>query len=220
MKIIKKICCPVALNIVLWIYSQRLTEYAPDFAGLFGQWTADFDRFNAMCIHWIAMRIAAWLSALWQMLWLEQRFMIYLFIRERNYRKMFVRQYERCVLGVVGYFAAQLLVFAALAVRSYGVSFVCSGFPQMELWAAWINEILGALNFCLLVYGLYCKTRRAEISFLLVLAARMALGCAVGGLSQYLYLCLAVNLFGNMILTVCVMNVAGAGFYDRVQGEA
>lgn len=220
MKIIKKMCCLVALNIVLWIYSQKMTGYVSDFSVLFGQWTADFDRFNAMCIHWIAMRITAWLLALWQMLWLEQCFMIYLFIRERNYRKMFVRQYEKCALGVVGYFITQLLVFALLAVRSYGIGFVYNGFLQTELWAVWLNEILGTLNFCLLVYGLHCKTRKAEISFLIILAARMVLGCAVGGLSQYLYLCLAGNLLGNMILTVCVMNVAGAGFYDRVQGEA
>lgn len=220
MKIIKKMCCLAVLNIVLWVYSQKMTGYVSDFAVLFGQWAADFDRFNAMCIHWIAMRITAWLFTLWQMFWLEQRFMIYLFLRERSYRKMFVRQYGKCALGVVGYFVTQLLVFAVLAVRHYGGSFVYSGFRQTELWAVLMNETLGTLNFCLLVYGLYCKTRKAEISFLIILAARMTLGCAVGGLSQYFYVCLALNLLGNMMLAMYVMHVAGTGFYNRVQGEA
>ena len=55
---------------------------------------------------------------------------------------------------------------------------------------------------------------------LIVLVARLALGCMTGGLTQYLYIGLLVNPLGNVCLSIGVMHLAGVGFYDRIQGEA
>lgn len=221
MKIFKKVCFLIILNILLWIYAGKLDGYTSDFARQFCMWAADFEQFDAACIRWMAMRITIWLSVLWKLLWLEQSFMLYLFIRERNYKKMFMKQYGYCLFDVIAYFGMQLLVFSALAIRHDGSIFgVVQGFMQLKLWAVLINEIFGTLNMCMFIYGLYCVTRKVEVSFLIVLVARLALGCMTGGLTQYLYIGLLVNPLGNVCLSIGVMHLAGVGFYDRIQGEA
>lgn len=221
MKIVKKTCGLILLNILLWTYSVRMTGYIPDFASLIRRWSADFEQFNAACIHWFAMRITIWLFVLWRLLWLEQRFMLYLFIRERNYMKMFVKQYVMCLIDTIFYFSIQLFVFAVQAAwYDKEVHGVLYGLVQPELWIVLVNEIFGVLNMCMFVYGLYCIIGKAETSFLLVLTARLILGCMAGGFTQYLDAGLVVNILGNAVLLAGVMYLAGRGFYDRMLGEA
>ncbi len=221
MRIIKCICCFVVLNVSLWLYSETILGQKNNFVELLSAWTVDFDKFDTVCIHWIAMRIVIWLYILWKMLWLEQSFMLYLFIRERNYKKMFIRQYGKCIMGTAVYFGVQFLSFAVMFCQN-GARFsdVLWCFGQKELWEIFLNETVGALNLCLLIYLLYCMFQKAEISFLVVLGMRLLLGFTVGGITKNLQISLMSGLALNGVLFIIVMNQAGANFYDRVQGEA
>ena len=220
MKIAKSLFYLIILNALLWMYSERIFGLQSDFTSLICLWTKDFDKFDTMCIHWITMRISIWLYVLWKTLWLEQSFMLYLFVRERNYKKMFAKQYKKCVLGTVIYFGIQILVFAVLFIwNGNKVSSVLQCFFRVELWVVIINEVIGVLNLCLSIYLIYCVTRRIEISFLAVLGARLLLGFIIGSMAKYMYAKLFFNIVFIVILLAGVIDYAGAKFYDRIQGD-
>lgn len=221
MRIIKKAGCLIVLNVLLWVYSETMLGLKNDFTELIYSWAIDFEGFNAACIHWIAMRISIWLYVLWKMLWLEQSFMLYLFIRERNYNKMFIRQYGKCVISALIYFGTQILIFAVLFCQKGGsFDHIMQCLLQKDLWRIFINQTAGALNLCLLIYFLYCITRKAEISFMIVLGARLLLGFAVGSMQEYMHISWVPNLILNIVLLSAAVHFAGSKFYDRVQGEA
>lgn len=220
MKIIKNVCWLVVLNVSLWAYSETIFGLKHDFAELIYSWAIDFDKFDTVCIHWIAMRIAIWLYVLWKMLWLEQSFMLYLFIRERNYKKMFIKQYGKCVMNAVVYFGAQMLIFAIIFLQYSGsAGNIAQCFLQKELWLVFLNQVTGVLNLCLLIYFLYCITKKVEISFLIVLGARLLMGFTAGSITKYTYVSLILNLALNGVLIIGVLYFASAKFYDRIQGE-
>lgn len=220
MKTVKKLLCLTVLHMMLWIYSAKIKGIPADFTALMRLWMTDFRGLDASCIHWIAIRIVIWIYVLWEMLWLEQGFALYLFVRERNYRKMFVKQYVKCIGDVLLYFGMQTAIFALLFVKNGGApGNVLHSIAGIDLWVAIGSEALGALNLCLLVYFLYCVTKKAELGFLIVLGMRLSVGFAIGNISQYTKERLIVNMAAAVLLLAVVINFAGFYFYKRIQGE-
>lgn len=217
MKIARKICILIGLNILLWIYSERVYGIESSYLALVQSWMRGFSKLDAACIHWIAMRIYVWLYILWNILWLEKSFALYLFIREHNFKRMFIKQYIRCFYETILYFAIQVIVFAALFYMHSGEGrSIVNAFGNIEIWQIVFEECITALNFSLLVYFLYCYSKKVEVGFILVLLLKILISFVFKNRVEWGVL---LALILNAGLTFITMTYSSVKFYERVQGE-
>jgi hypothetical protein len=177
-------------------------------------WEIRFTRINGECIQWIGMRLIGWILVYLTMMRLESRFTIFLFIRQRNYLTLFLKMYVNCLYRVLLYFALSMAVMAFFYSGISDVKTVGMMLFRKEMFAIYIKECFGCLNFCLAVYLVYCLTKRAEISFLAVLACRLMGGVFIQGLEVGMIAGIALNL----LLAGVALMLSAHNFADRISG--
>lgn len=215
MKVVKKICAFAGIDFLMWIYSEALYGIEDDYVELMRSWMRGFHNIDAAYIHWIALRICIWLCVLWNMLQLEKSFCLYLFIREHNFKRIFMKQYIKCVCETILYFMLQAFVFAVLLYIWGEKQGIRISFENREMGMIILKECIAALNFCLLVYGLYCCLKKIEISFIFIFLFELIIRVIPGNGE----INLMPELLLNIGLVIAVMNYSSAGFYERIQGE-
>lgn len=215
MKAVKRLCAFAGIDFLMWIYSEALYGTETDYVKLMRSWMRGFSNIDAAYIHWIALRICIWLCVLWNMLQLEKSFCLYLFIREHNFKRIFMKQYIKCVYETILYFTLQAIVFAVLWNMEGEKQGIWRFFENRVIWMIILKECVAALNFCLLVYGLYCCLKRIEIGFIFMSLFELAIRFILGDRE----IILMPELFLNIVLTIAVMNYSSVKFYERIQGE-
>ena len=197
-KPVKLISMALLFFLLAWYSRLFLMETGEDL--LVCTWNRTFHRFEADCIYWITMRLAAWILIYLHLLRLESGFSIYLFLRQRSYGKVFLYTYAGCVGRAVCYYGVGTLamaIFHSLALPGMDMgNLLC----RSVLLQALAEEVLEALSFCLAAYVVHCIVRHAEAGFLAVLAGRLLLNFVTSGNRPILPVQLAVNL-----LMICVV---------------
>lgn len=163
-------------------------------------WDRTFQRFGPDCIYWIAMRITAWITVYLHLLRLESGFSIYLFLRQKSYGKVFLHTYTGCMGRAVCYYGAGTLIMAVFfGLMGSGVD-LGELLQQSGLLQTLAEESLEALSFCLAAYVAHCVFRKAEAGFLVILAGRLLLNFATGGVRPALPIQTAVNLIMTCVV--------------------
>ncbi len=174
-------------------------------------WNRTFRRFGPDCIYWIAMRLAAWISIYLHLLRLESGFSVYLFLRQRSYGKVFLHTYAGCVGRAVCYYGVGTLAMAVFHGLTLPGMDIGSLLRQNGLLQILAEEGLEALSFCLAAYAVHCIFRHAEAGFLAVLAGRLLLNFATGGVRPML----PVQLAANLVMTGLVFFMVFHDFAEK-----
>ena len=174
-------------------------------------WNCTFHRFGPDCVYWITMRITAWLSVYINLLRLESGFSICLFIRQRSYGKVFLRTYMGCARRAVCYYGVGTLVMAIFIGLAGGGINPGKMLRQSGLLLSLAEESLEALSFGLGAYAVHFVFGKAEAGFLAVLAGRLLLNFATGGVRPALPVQIAVN----MIMIGVVFFLAFRDFAEK-----
>lgn len=176
-------------------------------------WSSSFTKFDAKCIHWIALRLTIWIYVFFIMMCLENCFTVYLFIRQRNYITLFVKMYGKCLLAVGTYYGLAMVIMGLLiAIITQDISYIRI-IADKTIIKIIVLECLDCLNLCLFAYLLYCCSKRMEISFVLALVGRLLFQCFLEGKQIEMPLKLGVNL----LLTVGVLLYSSYNFMERVR---
>ncbi len=212
---IGKLVSLLLLYYLLAWYSTRILENIEYENYLIRAWQSSFYKLDVRCIHWITMRIAIWVAVFLELMRLENPLTIYLFIRERNFISLFIKTYCKCLLEVIFYFGLAMLAMAAYFFLLTGSWEVFGGLWQEKTAVIVLRESLDGLNFCLAAYFLYCFTKHAEISFLVILTLRLLLGFAVKGEHIGVW----TELFVNILLAAGTLYYASRNFVKRLNGD-
>ena len=191
-KPVKLISMALLFCLLAWYSQLFLMETGEEL--LVCTWNRTFHRFGADCIYWIAVRLTAWILIYLHLLRLESGFSIYLFLRQRSYRKVFLRTYAGCIGRAVCYYGVGTLVMAVFHGLTLPGMNMGSLLWQSGLLRALAEESLEALSFCLAAYVVHCAFRHAEAGFLTVLAGRLMLNFVTGGDRPAMPVQIAVNL--------------------------
>lgn len=215
MKKIVKTVCFVLLCCLLAQYSVRIIGTDDQYHFLARAWESTFTKFNAKCIHWIGMRVTIWIYVYLIMMRLENSFTIYLFIRQRNFMKLFIRMYARCLRSVMLYYGLAMIIMAIC----FHITLQEESFWQLlfqnDILIIYTRECAASLNFCLTAYFIYCLIKRMELGFLVTLGSRLLLFIFMNGLN----IPIITELFINVILTGIVLYYAAHNFAERIKGE-
>ena len=191
-KHVKLISMVMLFCLLAWYSRLFLMETGEEL--LVRMWNRTFHRFGADCIYWITMRLTAWISVYLHLLRLESGFSIYLFLRQRSYGKVFLRNYTGCIGRAACYYGAGTLAMAVFYSLTLPGMNIGSLLWQGGLLRALAEEGLEALSFCLVAYVVHCVFRHAETGFLVVLAGRLLLNFVTGGDRPAMPVQIAVNL--------------------------
>lgn len=179
---------------LLVLYTEKSTLAEMGEGLLVSMWNSTFQFFDANCLYWISLRLAAWLVVYAHLLRLEGGFSIYLFLRQKSYGRVFLRTYLGCIGRAACYFCVGTVVMALFFdLTMPGLRFG-SLLWQDGLLLALAEEILEALSVCLLAFLVRCISKKAEIGFLVALVARLVLNFVSSGERPSLLVQLPVNL--------------------------
>lgn len=195
--------------LLAWYSQHFLRETQGDM--LVRTWKRTFSRLNADCIYWITLRLTAWILIYLRLLRLENGFSIYLFLRQGSYWKVFMRTYAECIGMVLCYYGVGTLIMAVyhgMTISGVNIENLLwqSGLPQILA-----EESLECLSFCLTAYVVHYVFRKAEVGFLVVLAGRLLLNFATGGVR----LELPVQMTVNLVMTSMVFFIAFHDFTEK-----
>lgn len=212
-KHIKLISFVLLFNIFAW-YSQRYLGEVSE--GILVQtWNCTFKRFNAACIYWMTLRLPIWILIYLQLLHLENKFSVYLFIRQGNYRKIFICVYIKCICIVACYFAVGTIIMAVYhSVLILGMNVLDILFYD-EVMQILVEEGLECLSCCLLAYIIHCGIKKAEVGFLIVLVGRLLFNFATDGIRQGL----PIQMIANLLLVFAVFYIAFRDFSEKYLDE-
>jgi len=190
-------------GLLTWYSRSFLRESGEEL--LYSMWNRTFHGIGPDCVYWITMRLTAWIAVYLHLLRLESGFSIYLFLRQRSYGKVFLRNFAGCMGMAAGYYGAVTLAAAV----SQGMAL--PGTETGGLLRILAEEGLEALNFCLAAYAVHCVLRRAEAGFLAVLAGRLLLNAVTGGGRP----AMPVQLAAGLVLAGVVFFLAFRDFAEK-----
>lgn len=205
----KWISFPMLFCLLAWYDRCFLGEVGEDM--LVCTWNFTFRRLDGICIYWVTMRLTAWVMIYLHLLRLESGFSVYLFLRQKSYRRVFAHTYAGgigialCYYGVGTLFLAICHGTTLRGVNAMGL------LRQANLPQILAEEGLEALSFCLTAYVVHCLFRKAEIGFLTVLAGRVVLNFITGGAR----LGLPVQLVVNLVMMGLMFRLAFHNFTEK-----
>lgn len=208
-KRVKPISMILLFCVLAWYARSYLKENDEEI--LLRIWDRTFHRFGPDCIYWIAMRLTAWITVYLHLLRLESGFSIYLFLRQKSYGKVFLGTYTGCMWRAACYYGAGTLIMAIFIGLTGSNAELGEMLQQSGLLLILAEESLDALSFCLAAYAVYCVFRKAEAGFLVVLAGRLLLNFATGGVRPTL----AIQITVNLIMLCIVFFLAFRDFAEK-----